>query len=404
MMMNAVQLRKSLVFAACVAAGVLAAATARAAGTVGDVFYIDMENHNLTQPGGVTSPAALLNNPAAPFLNSLMTPGNPNAAQTSYASDYTNTATGVHPSLPNYLWQEQGTNNGVFNDNQPFGAGGANQGNNPSLTGLLQSAGISWKSYQEDIDTDAAGNVLPQNQWTVPLTNRSGNYTTVPNAYNGSLQYNFATKHDGQLYFNATNGGNDPSTSNPEIPHYAPLQQLTTDLNNNTVARYNLITPNQFNDMHTGLSAGYTYNGVHYTGDNAAIAQGDNFLATIIPQIEASQAYKNNGAIVIWFDETEGGDTSSFTLPEIVISPLAQGNAFNVTTPLTHSSDLRTLQELFGVAAPGGGFLGDAANANDLSAMFVPNAVPEPSSVVLMGLGVAGLGVVARRRLARKSA
>ena len=404
------RLRKFLAPAACVAAGLLAAGSAHAAGTLGDVFYIEMENHNLTQPSGQTSPAALQGNPAAPYLNSLMTPGNANAAQSSWASDYVNSAVGVHPSLPNYLWQEQGTNNGVFNDNTPFGAGGANQGNTPSLTGLIQSAGISWKSYQEDTDTDAAGNVLPQSQWTVPLNNRSGSYTTVPNAYNGSLQYNFATKHDGQLYFNATNGGNDTSPSNPEVPHYAPLQQLQTDLTNNTVARYSLITPNQFNDMHSTLTGGFTYNGVHYNGDAASIAQGDNFLSIIVPQIMASQAYKNNGAIVIWYDETEGGDDAQHTLPEIILSPLAKGNGYEVTTTLNHSSDLKTLENVFGLAAPGGGYLGHANDpgVSTLAGFFqpgvVPAAVPEPSSIVMMGLGVAGLGVFARRRLARKPA
>ena len=76
---------------------------------IGDVFYIDMENHNLTQPPGLSgSPEQLLGNPAAPYLNSLMTPGNPNAAQTSYASNYYNVAPGVHPSEPNYVWQEAG--------------------------------------------------------------------------------------------------------------------------------------------------------------------------------------------------------------------------------------------------------------------------------------------------------
>jgi hypothetical protein len=77
---------------------------------------------------------------------------------------------------------------------------------------------------------------------------------------------------------------------------------------------------------------------------------------------------------VIWFDETENGNTTSFTLPEIVISPLAKGNAYNSTLAYTHSSDLKSLQELFGVSAPGGGFLGDAntPGTNDLSDMFVP--------------------------------
>jgi hypothetical protein len=61
--------------------------------------------------------------------------------------------------------------------------------------------------------------------------------------------------------------------------------------------------------MHSALSSGFTYNGTHYTGDQAAVAQGDNFLSLIVPMIMSSAAYKNSGAIVIWYDETEGGDT-----------------------------------------------------------------------------------------------
>ena len=404
--------RQFLALASCLTGALLAPGPATAG--LGDVFTIDMENHNLIQPSGQSGPAQLLGNSAAPYLNSLMTAGNPNAAQTSYASNYQSVGASVHPSLPNYLWQESGTNNGVMNDNQPFGPGGANQGNAPSLTGLLQNAGISWKSYQEDTNLDANGKVLPQSQWTVPLNNASGTFGNgYANAYNGSNQYNFATKHDGSLYYNATNGGpgpngnGDTSTSNPAIPHYAPIQQLTTDLNTNNIARYNLITPDQFNDMHTALANGFTYNGVSYTGDQAAVAQGDNFLSKIIPQIMASQAYQNNGAIVIWFDETEGGDSSAYKLAEIVISKLAKGNAYDSTLNYTHSSDLKTLQELYGVSAPGGGFLGDAntPGTNDLSDLFVPGAiVPEPSSIALTGLGLAAAAVFGRRRPARKFA
>src|SRR5262245_27258263 len=128
---------------------------------IGDVFYIDMENHNLTQPGSVTSPQQLLGNPAAPYLNSLMTPGNPNAAQTSYASNYynalfNNPSVSIHPSEPNYVWQEAGLA-GPLNDADPFPN---NIVNAPNLSALLQAAGIPWKSYQEDIDlTPTSGSV-----------------------------------------------------------------------------------------------------------------------------------------------------------------------------------------------------------------------------------------------------
>jgi hypothetical protein len=417
-------LRKLL--AGSCAAGCLLAAGAAGAATIGDVFYIDMENHNFTQPASDTSaPQQLLGNPAAPYQNSLITPGNSNAAQVSYTSTYYNvlaTAGGnnpsIHPSEPNYVWQEAGGAGGSggvnspLNDNDPYPN---NIVNSPNLSALLQNAGITWKSYQEDINLtkNAQGQPtstpLPQSQWTVPLTSFSGTSPDYTNPYNGSHQYDFAPKHDGQLFFTATNGGNNQTPSNPLASHYAPLQQLQTDIANNTVARYNLITPDQFNDSHTALANGFTYNGVHYTGDAAQIAQGDNFLSIIVPQIMASQAYKNNGAIVIWWDETEGTnrDDLTHTLEEIVISPLAKGNAYNSTKYYTHSSDLKTMQELFGVT--GGGFLGDAGSpgTNDLSDLFVPGAipaaVPEPASVVMLGLGLAGV-VAFGRRFARKAA
>jgi hypothetical protein len=402
--------------------GCLLVAATATAGPLGDVFVIDMENHNFTQPSSdTTAPEQLLGNPAAPYLNSLITPGNPNSAQVSYASDYHNvlaTPSGdnpsIHPSLPNYLWQEAGTNFGVLNDNQPFGPGGANQGNAPSLTGLLQANGISWKSYQEDIDIyTSTGQPLPKNQWIVPLQNSSGTFTSGTNPYNGSNQYNFATKHDGSLYFNATNGSGDPTTSNPLVPHYAPLQQLQMDLASNSVARYNLITPDQYNDMHSPLPGGFTYHGVSYAGtsDQAAVAQGDNFLSIIVPQIMASQAYKHNGAIVIWYDETEGTNQNDFshTLAEIVISPLAKGNAYDSTLDYTHSSDLKSWEELFGVY-DGGQFLGDAntPGTNDLSDLFVAGAlagpVPEPSSIVMMSMGLGIGGLYGLMRLVRRKA
>ena len=372
---------------------------------IGDVFYIDMENHNLAQPSSVTSPQQLQGNSAAPYLNSLMTPGNLNAAQTSYASnyynaDYTNPSVSIHPSEPNYVWQEAGLT-GPLNDADPYANTPNNIVNAPNLTGLLQSDGVSWKSYQEDIDllpstgsvNQPAANALtstvaPQSQWTVPTSSFSGTSTSYVNPYNGSNQYNFAVKHDGSLFFTATNGGTSTapnfSPSNPEARYYAPLQQLQTDLSNNTVSQYNVITPDQYNDMHSSLNSNFTYNGVTYTHntDQESIALGDNFLSKIVPQIMASQAYKNNGVIVIWYDETENGNTTSFTVPEIVISPLARGNAYNSTLAYTHSSDLKSMQELFGVSAPGGGFLGDAntPGTNDLSDMFVPG-VFTPSSI-----------------------
>ena len=222
------------------------------------------------------------------------------------------------------------------------------------------------------------------------------------NAYNGSHQFDYAAKHNPMAFFSSTNGGNDSTSSNPLAQHYAPLQQLQTDLANNTVAQYNWITPDQFNDQHTALANGFDYLGTHYTGAQAAIAQGDNFLSILIPQIMASQAYQDDGMIVLWWDETEGGDDPNHTIPEIIISPDAKGNAYTNNILYTHSSDLWTMQEIFNV----GPCLLDACNATDLSDLFVadsiPVGVPEPGPLSVLGIGLIGmLGVRRKFRLDR---
>jgi phosphatidylinositol-3-phosphatase len=393
---------------------------------IGDVFYIALENHNFTQPSTVPTgtPEQLFKNPAAPFLNSLVTPGNPNAANVSFAGNYQNVSPNLHPSEPNYVYQVSGVT-GPLNDNDPFPN---NIVNAPNLNQLMAAKGQTWRSYQEDTDlVNTSGNningdhgagvgltntVTAKNQYEVPLTSFSGTSNTYTNPYNGSHQYNYAAKHNPEVFFPSTNGGDDPTSANSQSQNYAPLQQLQTDLTDNTVARFNWITPDQFNDMHSALNTDFTYNGQTFAAgtDQEAVALGDNFLSMLVPEIEASQAFKNNGEIVIWNDETEGdedvGSTAGFDGTEIIISPLAKGNAFTNNILYTHSSDLVTLQNIFGVAGGGaGGDLGASGGANSLADLFkpgvIPSAIPEPSTWVMMGLGFAGLAGAAgyRRRL-----
>jgi phosphatidylinositol-3-phosphatase len=384
---------------------------------IGAVFYIELENHNWTQPVSDTSaPNQILGSPAAPYINSLVTPGNANAKQVSYATAYhhvLSTPSGnnpsIHPSEPNYLWQEAGTNFGILNDNDPYVSPGSSVAAiaaflaaNPTftgehLTGLMEKNGVSWRSYQEDIDmlnTDGGNANLggtitstpaPESAWTVPLSSFSGTSPSYVNEFNGSNQYNFACKHDGTLFFKDTNGGNVTDTTNKLRTHYRPLQQLFKDLQSNKIARYNLITPDQYNEMHSALTNGFTYHDVAYTGDLSQIAAADNFLSIVIPQIMASKAYQDNGVIVIWTDETEGTNQNDFThtLAFIVISKLAKGNAYASSKDYTHSSDLATLQKVFGLKAnTPSGYLNDAANpqldgTTDISDMFKPGVIPK---------------------------
>jgi len=335
------------------------------------VFVIAMENHNFVQPNPLSSPEQIFTNPAAPYLNSLITPGNPNAAQVAYATRYFNSGIGVHPSEPNYVWQEAATDFGFDADTDPS-AGTGNFYTAPHFTAQLNTAGIPWKNYQENLQLT-----------TGPQHSASGTSTTVINPYYGTGQYNYAPKHNPMAFFTDTYNQN-----------VYELSQLFTDLTAGTVGRYNWITPNQYNDAHSALTGGFTYQSTLYTGDQAAVAQGDNFLATVIPQIMASAAYRSNGVIVIWFDETEGGDSTNYTLPEIIISPLAKGNAYASSIEYNHSSDLKTMEEIFGLSYVSnsipanhtnysGGFNYTAA-VNDLSDLFNTSPAQVPTNAVAL--------------------
>src|SRR6476620_1767800 len=161
------QIRRHRTLGAFALFGVLSGFSARAE-NVKTIFVIAMENHNWTQPANQFTDGIqqIYLNPAAPFVNSLVN-GTASAIingeavniseQTAYATAYHNvlatpggTNPHIHPSEPNYIWAEAGTNFGILNDADPFPNNNQNTGLH--LSNLLQSAGKTWKSYQEDID------------------------------------------------------------------------------------------------------------------------------------------------------------------------------------------------------------------------------------------------------------
>jgi hypothetical protein len=274
-------------------------------GGVQTVFLILMENHNW---------ADVKNSASAPYLNGTLLPAG------AHAEQYYNPP-GIHPSEPNYLWLEAGTNFGIHDDDLPISN---HQSTTAHLVTQLANAGIGWKSYQENISGTSC-----------PLT--------------GNVLY--APKHNPMIFFDDVTSNND-SQSPTCIAHVRPYSELATDLQNGTVARYNFLTPNQCNDMHNTCAP---------VSDK--IKQGDNWLATAIPAIQSSLAYQNNGVILITWDEGEGASDGPIGM--IVLSPLAKVGYSN-SIHYTHSSTLRSLQEIFGVTP----LLGDATNATNLADLF----------------------------------
>jgi phosphatidylinositol-3-phosphatase len=293
------------------------------------VFIILLENHNWSSIRGSAD---------APYINDTLLP------MASYCAQYYNPP-GLHPSEPNYLWLEAGTNFGVTNDNNPSSN---HQNTTNHLVTLLENAGISWRTYQEDV----SGTYVP---------------LTATNKY--------YPKHNPFVFFDDVTGTNDPSYPYG-IAHIRPYSELASDLANNTVARYNFITPNQCHDMHDSCAP-----------VNNPVKQGDLWLSTNVPMILASAAYTNGGALFITWDEGVSGDGP---IGMLVLSPLARGGGYFNNTHYTHSSTLRTFQEVFQVAP----FLGDAVNATDLGDLFTPYGFSQTTELPNGYLQLTATGII----------
>jgi hypothetical protein len=192
----------------------------------------------------------------------------------------------------------------------------------------LTTAGVTWKAYAEGISgTDC------------PLTT-SGL---------------FAPKHTPMLYFDDVTS-NGSSTSQGCISHVVPYTNLASDLTANTVARYNFITPDLCDDMHNS------------SGCNSSdeIANGDAWLSANVPPILASQAYLNGGVLFVLWDEGTAS-ASDGPIGLIVMSPLAKAGGYTNSIAYTHSSMLKSVEEIFSVP-----LLADAASAatTDLADFF----------------------------------
>jgi len=270
------------------------------------VFLILMENHDWSSISGSAS---------APYINGTLLP------MASHAEKYFNPP-GLHPSEPNYLWLEAGTNFGVLDDNVPVAN---HQSSSSHLVTLLDAAGLSWRAYEEG----TSGIVCP-------LTDLGP----------------YAVRHDPFVFFDDVTAINSAYASRC-IDHVRPYAELRTDLGNDTVARYNFITPNVCNDMHDSCAP-----------QNDPVRQGDDWLSAELPKILSSQAYANNGAVLITWDEGETGDGP---IGMIAVSPRAKGGGYSNAVHYTHGSTLRTLQEIFGLTP----LLGDAAGETDLSDLFI---------------------------------
>lgn len=269
-----------------------------------NVFIIMMENHNWTGDGSLS----IQNNASAPYINQTLAP------MGAYASNYFNPPMN-HPSLPNYLWLEAGTNFGILADGPSVAID--EQTTTQHLVSLLEAAGFSWKQYSGTTD----GMTCPlTSQWHTPF-----------------------------VFFSDVTNNLDPHSQNC-ISHIRPIAELDTDLAAGATPNYSFITPDDCHNMHTSC-----------TSDDQ-ILTGDTWLSQEVPKILASPGYKN-GVLFILFDEADKGDGP---IPMLVLSPFGKTGGYTNNTYYEHGSMLRTVEEIFGLSP----LLGDATQQADLSDFF----------------------------------
>lgn len=202
-----------------------------------------------------------------------------------------------HPSLPNYLALLGGDTFGITSDCTNCFV------NKPNLVDALEAKGKTWRAYEEDLPSPC---------------------------YLGASSGGYALKHDPFLYF-------DDIRNNPgRCQNVVPLTQLDTDLSTGAVPDFVWITPNLRHDMH-----------------DASVSTGDAWLASFVPRILASEAWRNDGLLMIVWDEGSTnagccGVASGGHIPALFISPAGKPG-YRITEPATHYSVLRTIEDLWGL-------------------------------------------------------
>jgi phosphatidylinositol-3-phosphatase len=241
-----------------------------------------------------TAYKGLIGNPNAPFINQA---ANTYGLATSYF--------GVsHPSQPNYIAATSGALNGVFNDSDITI-------NVPNIVDQLEARDRTWKGYMQSLSLCAT-----------KLDNHCGNAL-------------YERKHN--PFVSYADVQNNPA----RMANVVDLSQLAVDLGSGNVPNYSWISPDQCSDMHG--RGGPASDPCNFGNVQGLIATGDAFLKSTVSTIMSSDAWTDNSAIFITWDETD--------FPFVDVSGCCDavpGGGHVVTLVITHSQHShRTSDEAF---------------------------------------------------------
>jgi hypothetical protein len=186
----------------------------------------------------------------------------------------------------------------------------------PTLFNQLDAAGVSWKGYAQDLgnsdgsgQSHDAGTQYCGAPYSAPGSTGASSGYANPGSANATDQY--VPKHFPFPWFESVLQSGDCNAQH--IANlFDPSDGLYHDLQSeSTTPAFSWISPNNCSDAHDAVCAGNNLSGgfsepntpkppVNYTG---GLYAGDLFLAHVIPEIEASQAFRDGGLIDVTFDE-----------------------------------------------------------------------------------------------------
>jgi hypothetical protein len=193
-------------------------------------------------------------------------------------------------------------------DGQAVGTGCVYPPQIKTLADQLESAGLTWKGYMEDMGNDPSRESATCGHPEVGTPDQTQAAEAPSAAVSKGDQY--AVRHDPFMYFHSI-------IDQPSCAHnVVNLASLPDDLRSiRTTANFSLITPNLCNDGHDGDGTGAEGKRCA-DGNPGGLTSSDAFLKYWVPKILASPAYKQDGLLIVTFDE------GNFTPPVTVTDPV----------------------------------------------------------------------------------
>ncbi len=233
---------------------------------------------------------------------------------------------------------------GLDGNGQAIGDGCVYPADVKTLPDQLEAAGYSWKGYMEDMGNDPGRESSECGHVPVGAVDAT-NRATPKDQY--------ADKHDPFVYFHSVIDDHARCAR-----HVVNLEGLKDDLRDaRSTPNFSFITPSLCHDGHDAPCK---------SGEPGGLVSADQFLREWVPQILASPAFKQDGLLLITFDEGTDGAAccGEQRLPggpqpgqfgpgggrigAVLISPfIAPGTVSQAE--YNHYAFLRSMEDVFGV-------------------------------------------------------